>query len=105
MQPGVRSIAHLHTGPISWRLMMTKNPILDDLRRTRERLLAESGGTLAALVERLQAEEKASGRTIRKTRRTDHRTGPAKSGVPEAKLLSPSADRGQHKSGGSRDRA
>ena len=45
---------------------MTKNPILDEIRETRERLLAESGGTLAGLVDRLQAEEKASGRTIRK---------------------------------------
>lgn len=40
---------------------MIKNPILEGIRQTREHLLAESGGTLAALVERLQAEEKASG--------------------------------------------
>jgi hypothetical protein len=48
---------------------MTKNPILDGLRETREQLLAESGGTLEGLVDRLQAEERASGRTIRETRR------------------------------------
>jgi len=59
---------------------MTKNPILDDIRRTRERLLAESGGTLAALVERLQAEEKASGGTIRKTPEQTEVPGRRKSG-------------------------
>lgn len=49
---------------------MTKNPILDELRETREQLLAESGGTLEGLVDRLQAEERASDRSIRETRRT-----------------------------------
>jgi hypothetical protein len=39
-----------------------KNPILDELRKTREKLLAESGGTLSGLVRRLQAKEKASER-------------------------------------------
>jgi hypothetical protein len=43
---------------------MSTNPILDALHETRERLLLESGGTLAGLVERLQAEEKASGRRM-----------------------------------------
>lgn len=43
---------------------MTKNPILDELRSTRERLLAESGGTLDGLVSRLQDEQRASGRRI-----------------------------------------
>jgi len=56
---------------------MTKNPILDEIHETREKLLAESGGTLAGLVNRLQAEEKASGRTIRETRRTSGSTGAA----------------------------
>ena len=42
--------------------MTTNNPILDDLRATRERLLAESGGTLAGLAERLRAEEAVSNR-------------------------------------------
>ena len=41
---------------------MTKNPILDELRKTRERLLADAGGTLAGLVARLQEDERASGR-------------------------------------------
>ncbi len=49
---------------------MTKNPILDELHAVRERLLAESGGTLSGLVARLQAEQEASGRIILRTRRT-----------------------------------
>lgn len=44
-----------------------KNPILESLRETRERLLAESGGTLTGLVERLQAAERVSGRTVLRT--------------------------------------
>ena len=46
------------------------NPILDDLHATRERLLAESGGTLAGLVSRLQKEQSESGRKIWVPRRT-----------------------------------
>ena len=50
---------------------MTKSqPILDELHSIREQLLAESGGTLAGLVARLQREQKESGRIILKTRRT-----------------------------------
>lgn len=71
-------------------VMMTKNPILEGIRQTRERLLAESGGTLAGLVDRLQAEEKASGRTIRKTQRTNGGDGGATSGVLPIENLSPS---------------
>ena len=41
---------------------MTKNPILDDLRSTRERLLAESGGTVTGLLDRLRADQAASKR-------------------------------------------
>ena len=51
-----------------------KNPILESIRETREKLLAECGGTLTGLVARLQAEEMASGRTIREIPRTDGRT-------------------------------
>jgi len=40
------------------------DPILDDLHATRERLLAESGGTLAGLVSRLQKEQIESGRQL-----------------------------------------
>ncbi len=32
---------------------MTNNPILDELRETREKLLAEAGGTLEGLVAQL----------------------------------------------------
>ena len=41
---------------------MTRNPILDELRETRERLLAEAGGTLAGLVAQLQCDERQSNR-------------------------------------------
>ena len=47
---------------------MSNNPILDDLHATRRKLLEESGGTLAGLVARLQANQKTSGRTILPTR-------------------------------------
>ena len=42
--------------------MTTNNTILDELYATRERLLAESGGTVSGLVARLQAEQDASNR-------------------------------------------
>lgn len=58
-----------------------KNPILDELHAVRERLLAESGGTLSGLVARLQAEQETSGRTILKTRRTKDCTEVADSAV------------------------
>lgn len=45
---------------------MTDQPILDELHLIRERLLAESGGTLAGLVARLRKEQQESGRIIRK---------------------------------------
>ena len=57
---------------------MTKNqPILDELHAVREQLLAESGGTLAGLVARLQAEQAKSNRTILEARRTSACTGAA----------------------------
>ena len=43
---------------------MTKNPILDELHATRERLLAESGGTVTGLLDRLRADQAASKRPI-----------------------------------------
>ena len=45
---------------------MTKNPILDELHATRERLLAESGGTVSGLLDRLRADQAASKRPIYK---------------------------------------
>ena len=41
---------------------MTTNPILDELHATRERLLAEAGGTLDGLVAQLQRDERQSDR-------------------------------------------
>ena len=52
---------------------MTKNPILDELRGSREKLLAESGGTGDGLVNRRQAEERVSDRLIREARQNQHR--------------------------------
>jgi hypothetical protein len=60
--------------------MPNKQPILDELHAVREQLLADSGGTLAGLVARLQAEQAASGRTILKTRPTIRCAEAAKSG-------------------------
>lgn len=58
---------------------MTKNPILDELRATRRKLLEESGGTLAGLVARLQANQARSGRTILPTKSQKKRTNEAES--------------------------
>ena len=41
---------------------MTNNPILDELRETREKLLAKAGGTLKGLVAQLQRNERLSAR-------------------------------------------
>jgi hypothetical protein len=61
---------------------MTKNPILDELHKTRERMLAEAGGTLAGLVASLQQDERLSGREIVHPKsQTKRCTGAAKSGV------------------------
>jgi hypothetical protein len=52
-------------------MTMSKNPILDELHAVRERLLADAGGTLDALVDFLQAEEQVSDRPRFKRRRTN----------------------------------
>jgi hypothetical protein len=46
------------------------DPIIDELHRTRERLLEESGGTLASLVSKLEKDQMKSGRKLIETRRT-----------------------------------
>jgi hypothetical protein len=61
-------------------MTMTRNPILDELHAVREQLLADAGGTLDALVDRLQAEEQRSDRPRFNPRRTNQCTGAAKSG-------------------------
>src|SRR5437899_359076 len=59
---------------------MKSNPILDELHETRERLLAEAGGTLDALVAQLQHDERLSGREFVRpgcqSRRCTTETGP-----------------------------
>lgn len=73
---------------------MTKNPILDELRAVREKLLDDAGGTLDALVDRLQAEEQQSNRPRYQARRTNRCTGAAKSdGTELESLSSPPRDR------------
>lgn len=74
---------------------MTKNPILDDLRETRERLFAEAGGTLEGLVAQLQRDEHRSDREfVHPKSRTNRCTGAAKSGVgPIENQSSPPGDR------------
>jgi len=72
---------------------MTKNPILDELHAVRERLLADAGGTLDALVDRLQAEEQQSDRPRFKSQRAKRCTEAANSGELEVEnLLSPPGD-------------
>lgn len=73
---------------------MTKNPILDELHAVRERMLADAGGTLDALVDRLQAEEQLSDRPRFQPRPTILGTGTAKSGKLAVDVQSsPSGDR------------
>lgn len=68
---------------------MTKNPILDELRAIREQLLADAGGTLDALVDRLQAEELESDRPHFRPRQTKECTGAANAGELKVENLSP----------------
>ena len=74
---------------------MTNNPILDDLRETRERLLAEAGSTLEGLVAQLQRDERRSVREfVRPKCRIDRCPGAAKSGVSGMESQSsPTGDR------------
>jgi hypothetical protein len=55
-------------------MMMNKNPILDELHAVREQLLADAGGTLDALVDRLQTEELETDRPRFRPRRTNRPT-------------------------------
>lgn len=60
-----------------------KDPILEELHRTRERLLEESGGTLATLVARLERDQVESGRELRDARRTKHCIEVADQPIPD----------------------
>ncbi len=74
---------------------MTKNPILDELRKTRERLLAEAGGTLDGLVAQLQRDERRSDREfVRAKTRTNQCAEATKTGVVTiGSQSSPTGDR------------
>ncbi len=73
---------------------MTNNPILDELHAIREQLLADAGGTLDALVDRIQADEQLSNRPRFKSRRTIRCTGAAKASEIEVdNQSSPPRDR------------
>jgi hypothetical protein len=60
---------------------MTQNPILEELRKTREELLESAGGTLAGLVAKLQEEERKSGRVILDPSELRRRRRAAKNGT------------------------
>ena len=71
---------------------MTENPILEDLHKTRERLLAEAGGTIEGLVAQLQRDERQSSREfVRPKDRIKRCTGTADAGVNESDSRSSAA--------------
>jgi len=47
-------------------MTMTTDPIIDELHAVRERMLADAGGTLAALAAKIEADQAKSGRVFRK---------------------------------------
>ena len=73
---------------------MMNNPILDELRATRERLLAESGGTVSGLLDRLRADQAASNRPQHKASDNNamHQSGEVSSSEVD-NLSSPPGDR------------
>jgi hypothetical protein len=60
---------------------MTPNPILEELHKTREKLLESAGGTLAGLVAELQEEERKSGRVVLDPKELRRRREAAKNGA------------------------
>jgi len=70
---------------------MTNNPILDEIHAIRQRLLAESGGTLDSLVDRLQAEEQTSDRPRFQPRGTNGATAAEVRAASEMNADSPRA--------------
>ncbi len=75
--------------------MVTLNPILDEIRKTREQLLAEAGGTLTGLVAKLQEEESKSGHEIldpKKLREAREKAEKAEKAVPVLPLKFPLND-------------
>ena len=52
--------------------MTMTNPILNELHAVRRQMLADAGGTLAGLVEKIQADQAKSDRVIIKTADKHH---------------------------------
>ncbi len=73
--------------------MTTRNPILDELHAVREQLLADAGGTLDALVDRLQANERRSDHPRFQTRRSSPST--AAENVAESEVENQSSPPGE----------
>lgn len=67
---------------------MTQNPILGELSAVRKWLLVDAGGTLDALVDRLQDEEQQSDR-LRFTKRRTTRSAKSEGAEAEAQLSPP----------------
>ena len=71
---------------------MMQNPILEELRRAREELLAKAGGTMAGLVAQLQQDELESGRKVLdlmdlpRNRRSNDYTGAGNTAVSDREL-------------------
>ena len=62
---------------------MSNNPILDELHETRARLFDEAGGTIEALVAKLQRDEGRSGRQFVRLRGpTEQNTSVSVPGIP-----------------------
>jgi hypothetical protein len=64
---------------------MKRNPILDELRETRERLLAEAGGTLDGFVAQLQRDERRSDREFVRPRDGTNRAAGAAKEAPKGR--------------------
>ena len=69
---------------------MTKNPILDELRAAREKLLDDAGGDLDRLVAGIRERQAKSGREVvagpvGDSHRTEESSGGADEAVPDGK--------------------
>lgn len=72
-------------------MTMMKDPILDELHAVRERMLADAGGTLAALAAKIEADQAKSGREILKNADNHrmHRSGACASSQVENQTSPP----------------
>ena len=76
------------------KLTMTKNPILDELRAAREKLLDDAGGDLDRLVAGIRHRQARSGRKVVSgrvpdSRRTEQSAEDADGAVPNGKTSLP----------------